>query len=277
MNYLVPLNFSIKEIIEKCISNYRDADLKNRFTDSISFIENETKIYLEKSKKNKLDEINEHEEVNSISKKEMVKLYDVKFVQGKIPRSKYYDKILSNTKSGLCPYCNQIIADTLDHFLQKSKYPTFSISPINLVPSCSSCNKTKENTKITGHHLHPYFDNVENIKWLKAEIYDFEDIKFRFHVDPLLELDHILIQKIENHIGIFNLVNTFGIYAKVELNNNKYHYQTTFNTSGRLGLKNTIDSQYKTYLTYNKNSWQTALFGCLRDSNWFLDHGVHLI
>ena len=52
-----------------------------------------------------------------------------------------------------CPMCNEskvgnIIDEdrtyrpALDHFLPKSKYPHFSLSIYNLIPTCHTCNST---------------------------------------------------------------------------------------------------------------------------------------
>ena len=39
--------------------------------------------------------------------------------------------------------CHTSEVDTLDHYLPKSKYPSLSINPLNLIPICNKCNKTK--------------------------------------------------------------------------------------------------------------------------------------
>ena len=75
----------------------------------------------------------------------------------------------------VCPYCNRTFINTvymtpksgkaradLDHFLPKAKYPYFSMSIYNLVPSCSVCNsrfKGQKEFKYT-KNLNPY-ENLE--------------------------------------------------------------------------------------------------------------------
>lgn len=68
-----------------------------------------------------------------------------------------------------CPYCNLAFGHTirqgqegkmrptLDHFLDKAKYPLFGISLGNLVPSCHPCNSSLKGTKnfLKKLHLNP--------------------------------------------------------------------------------------------------------------------------
>ena len=58
----------------------------------------------------------------------------------------------------VCPYCNRnyintrdrLLGSEMDHFYNKNKFPMFSISLYNFIPSCSTCNRIKgtKNLKI---------------------------------------------------------------------------------------------------------------------------------
>lgn len=77
-----------------------------------------------------------------------------------------------NIKS--CPYCNSqytlFVQSTdgaglakfqFDHFYPKDRYPYFSVSLFNLVPSCSSCNHKKRNSDMNiFQHYHPYYNAI---------------------------------------------------------------------------------------------------------------------
>lgn len=89
-----------------------------------------------------------------------------------------------------CPYCNRLYTLTiickkargitkfvtrpeLDHYLPKSKYPLFGLSFNNLIPSCSICNKIKnDDTDHTRMHHHPYFDDTKLDFNLDGILYD---------------------------------------------------------------------------------------------------------
>ncbi|WP_336637852.1 hypothetical protein [Lysinibacillus fusiformis] len=105
-------------------------------------------------------------------------------------RKKYNAYTLTqNLGVNSCPYCNRLYTLTiickkvgtkteyvtrpeLDHYLPKSKYPLFGLSFNNLIPSCSICNRIKNDaTDHTRLHHHPYFDktmldfNLNGIKY----------------------------------------------------------------------------------------------------------------
>ena len=75
-----------------------------------------------------------------------------------------YQWLLNRTPWGTCPMCNERTAATIDHYLPASKWPEFSILPLNLVPACSDCNQDKrDHHEASGHPLfvHHYVDPVE--------------------------------------------------------------------------------------------------------------------
>lgn len=71
-----------------------------------------------------------------------------------------------------CPYCNSQYTLVVkqgetkkakfqfDHFFPKSRYPIFSLSLYNLIPSCASCNLSKKETDFNlTDFVHPYVDS----------------------------------------------------------------------------------------------------------------------
>lgn len=63
-----------------------------------------------------------------------------------------------------CPACGEPgTPNTLDHYLPKSVYPHFCVTPLNLFPMCDACQTLKGSK--TGDHLnaryfiHPYYDD----------------------------------------------------------------------------------------------------------------------
>lgn len=69
----------------------------------------------------------------------------------------------------VCPYCNRLYTVTLtgksgksraqfDHYKNKSQYPHFAVSLMNLVPSCGLCNHSKGNKGKPV--LYPYSDEM---------------------------------------------------------------------------------------------------------------------
>lgn len=99
-------------------------------------------------------------------------------VDSKIATFFYTNKIIGNkignissniliNSGGICAVCDSH-ADTLDHVLPKSKYVQYTITPINLVPLCSRCNRVKKD-KVTNQNkiiFHPYFHDYGDMHGL---------------------------------------------------------------------------------------------------------------
>lgn len=96
--------------------------------------------------------------------------------------------MLVHRKLRTCPYCNRqyiipfysksgkVRAD-LDHFYLKSKYPYFSMSIYNLVPSCKFCNTSLKGTKeFSLNEKTPYeisIDELSDFKYLQSSKVEF--------------------------------------------------------------------------------------------------------
>ena len=89
----------------------------------------------------------------------------------------------------ICPYCaTQFIfvyesedgntRGTLDHFIDKAKYPIFSISIYNLIPSCKVCNldlKGSKEVNIKDNYT-PFEENIiEHINFRREVIHSIEE------------------------------------------------------------------------------------------------------
>lgn len=74
----------------------------------------------------------------------------------------------------VCPYCNRmytftvvnqgenVIRPELDHYFPRSKFPIFSLSFFNLIPSCKVCNSSikKDDYLEISKYLHPYINSL---------------------------------------------------------------------------------------------------------------------
>ncbi|OVE70013.1 hypothetical protein CCS79_03110 [Clostridium diolis] len=133
----------------------------------------------------------------------------------------------------ICPYCNSqrintvvtktedIIRPDLDHYFAQSRYPFFSLSFYNLVPSCGFCNTSIKSTKELDieKHLHPYLDetnckfdySIKNVDafWGKEEEFDIilnPDIKIDSKSNKSLEFFYILTRYQDYKDEVSNLL-----------------------------------------------------------------------
>lgn len=106
--------------------------------------------------------------------------------------------LVMELKLKVCPYCNRNYINPyysgnsktradLDHFFPKSKYPYFSMSFYNLIPSCKVCNSSFKGGKDFSYNqlLNPYEGGFG------------EDVRFTFQIDSVSSFpnpEHIELQ-----------------------------------------------------------------------------------
>lgn len=81
---------------------------------------------------------------------------------------------------GTCPLCDSIFGYRsleLDHILPSSKFCNYILTPINIVPICTSCNNSKQEKfgSVKEGVLNPYFNKYELKKMLKFKIKIIDD------------------------------------------------------------------------------------------------------
>lgn len=117
-----------------------------------------------------LANIKECKENNYFNANEIEESYKYIYSSGQHFRSQ-----IANIANGICPICDSILGYgmlELDHILPKSTFCDYAITPINLVPVCTACNKAKhsrvgnENEGI----LTPYYNNYPLNRVIQIEI-----------------------------------------------------------------------------------------------------------
>jgi hypothetical protein len=193
----------------------------------------------------------------------------------------HYDKLLLSAPYNLCPLCGHRDVDTLDHYLPKAKYPRLSIVPINLIPSCTVCNKGKlmdYPTTAEDETLHPYYDDIETVQWLKMHVLQTNPVSVAFYVEKHVGWSKLLSDRVEGHFKSFGLKRLYGIQAGRELAGMKRQltgiYGKRSNHSGvKKFLLETAKSKSEVYL----NLWQAVLYRELAADPWFCGGGFQLI
>ena len=268
----------VEDVLASCTSNMHNNKknnfLKDRVLQNKDIIEQYTQDFENKVIQNKVYELEEHTKVGTnINKDEMVKIYEQGMVGSKLGRI-HYNELLALAPRGICPLCNKRDSTTLDHYLPKSKFPTLAISSINLVPSCSDCNKDKlaesSNSKET-QPIHPYFDNIDNEEWLFATIEQDEKILVNYYVKKPETWDEILYKRVCNHMKILGLNSLYGKTASSEMADMKFFFNQTWKISGVEGVKKIIENLLESFKVNNKNSWKIALYREMYNNSWFLN------
>lgn len=265
MRHLDRMEFSVKDIVTDCASSFRDKSLKEKYISSAEYIEQKSQEYVAVANNNDWHDISPHKTVNKIiTKDEMVKLYDKKFVVHPDVRAKYYDKILANAKSGKCPICGIGQASTLDHYLAKTLYPTYSVTPDNLIPSCKDCNTNKSNNPVGSKQdapLHPYFDDVDDVVWLCANVVSKNNILVaQYYVNPEIEENDVeFYARLCAHLKLYKLKSAYSVQASTEISESTELWKRVYQRGGKHGLLQYLSECLYSCEMVQKNTWKTAL------------------
>lgn len=215
--------------------------------------------------------------IGNLTKGALTTLYDKGMLKGANGRT-YYDKILTSVPLGKCPYCRYGHAETLDHFLSKAYYPSYSILPNNLVPACMRCNKGKGSGVITAANemSHPYFEvlQIEQDIWLLAEVTKTNPVTAKYSVVAPDHWPVDLAQRVRNYFSEFDLAVRYAVEAASEL----------VSMSAYLRLIPSLDVRREHLqrvalgeLGISRNSWKTSLYAALAASDWYSEIGCNLI
>jgi|GEM_PF-1288879 len=214
---------------------------------------------------------------------EMEKVYSNYLVDApgstKIGR-KVYESILSNTYYNLCPYCSHREVKTVDHYLPKTAFLTLAITPANLLPSCSDCNKDKLDVYEHDEEkmlIHPYFEDVRDVIWLNCKVNEkLWPITFTYEVFHDIQ-DSTLKSRINYQFKLLNLGKLYADNASREFNKRVKSLVREYNSNPTKKAMDFINDNFESYSSENANSWQTKMFEALKNSNWFFEDALPVI
>lgn len=266
-----------KGTFSTCISIVRDANLKAKLNACEDLIIQAETEFESKITTGNIHTISKEKNVNgNVCAEDLEKVYTLRMVKKGVPGRAIYDKLISAPKLGICPLCSHRSVETLDHYLPKSDFPRLAVTPINLIPSCSTCNKVKltsSPSKAGEETLHPYYDNIENDDWLSARVNRTTPPTILFFVNPPNEWSHLLKERVEYHFDIFSLNSLYSIQAAVLIRSLNHRLASIYNSSRESGVKKYLTEEYESRYAYEKNSWQTAFYKAVSSDDWFCDGG----
>ncbi|MEP4094103.1 hypothetical protein [Reichenbachiella sp.] len=273
--------FDVAEIFTDCISIVRSEELKNRLTACVDLIvEASDELDSKVSTGNVHTIVTEKIVNNNLTAKELEKVYSFRMVKKDTPGRKYYDKIISAPVLGICPLCSHRMVETLDHYLPKTEFPRLSTVPLNLIPSCFECNKSKlTHVPYDSNEecLHPYYDNIEDECWLVVEVNQTTPPSVNYKVRPIEVWSDLLNERVYTHFWLLSLNRLYSTQAAVQLSNIALRLQRLFDKSGSIGVKAYLKEEAESRFSVDKNSWQTALYYALCQDDWYCEGGFRLI
>lgn len=255
-----------------CYSGFRDTTTRTKFSNIDNFIDTQSTQYDTNASSKNLYTFTPHTHISgTISKDDMVNLYDNNMVKNKEGR-KIYDKLKSLAPLERCPFCGIGTVSTLDHYLPKTEFPTFSVLPYNLVASCKDCNTGKlaryaptQNTQT----LHPYYDDFTSEQWLYAKV--LQPLKINFFVNPPTTWSQVNRNRVTEHFKSYDLGTRFSVQASNILENLNYKFTQYF--SNPTDIKQELEREYNINKSLHLNSWETAMYQALYQDQWYCNGG----
>lgn len=270
------------DIFKSCIADVQDKRLKRKLTATIPEIAFASNVFERKAPKSKLHTIPKVTRFNSgATAKEVSRIYTNRMVRKSSPGRPIYQKLLNSAPLDICPLCGQRPVSTLDHYLDKSDYPQFAVTPVNLIPSCKDCNFSKSTFPIPSSAndltIHPYFDDIDQHTWLTCRVLETKKPKMVFAVTPHNNWSPLLADRVQRHFQVFDLRKLYSIQAGVELNIIRRKMTDLFKNGGPRAVKEQLERDARSHKAAYRNSWSTAMYVALSKSTWFHQEGVKRI
>ena len=264
------------ETFSICIKRVKDSGMRQRLMAIRPDIEAAEIDYIEKAENCKLYLIPRMEMVGAVPGGELVKTYDARMARNGQPGRLIYDQIKLLPEGNRCPLCDQRNVSTLDHFLPKTVYPVFAVTPTNLVGVCAECNRAKSAlapTNAAATLLHPYFDEVSNQQWLFARVEKMVPVAVTFHVISVDKWDDVLNARLAYQFKLLGLAELYSSQAAREVADIRQNLQQHFKDGGADAVRTELECQRQSRKANRVNSWQTATYMALTESDWFCEGG----
>jgi hypothetical protein len=211
-----------------------------------------------------------------VTREEMEAVYTQRMAKKGAPGRDIYDALLTSAPQGKCPLCVHRGVSTLDHHLPKAHYPTLAVAPLNLIPACGDCNKSKLAilpANASEETLHPYFDDIDGARWLYADVIEVQPTALRFFVNGPLHWTAILTTRVQRHFQILGLGKLYAAEAADELLNILHQLRNLHETGGMVLVRAELEDRAESCRQARRNGWRTATFEAFAASDWFCDGG----
>lgn len=186
-------------------------------------------------------------------------------------RKKYRDAILSQTTMDCCAICGRdYTAETLDHYLPKSKVPTMAVVPINLVPCCQKCNNAKRDTLLVKPDealIHMYLDELAEGNWLHAQIRFEQKPVVHFHVrcpEDWNDRDRFN-SRLRKQMEVYDLYRRYSLHSSSELLNLRNMWPSRYDRKNTADVLEYLHERRIHLEKGDRTQWRPALYRALEE------------
>lgn len=270
-------NRGAAEALKACAQSVADSDLRARIFAAEGAIVAASQEFDEAAQRTALHTLGAHDTVNvNVSAAEMSALYTLRMARKGRKGRAIYDELILAPEHGRCPLCGQRNVSTLDHHLPKASFPALAVTPLNLVPSCSDCNKSKLNLvplSAEDEALHPYFDDLGDDTWLRADVVEVAPAALTFKIVAPGGWSDILSARVGKHFHRMGLPALYASYAGEELVSIRRQLLSIHDAAGSLAVQEHCLSRASSFAATRRNSWQVATYYALGSSAWYCGGG----
>lgn len=281
MKRLQPPAFAAAQAIEACASGINDAERATALRQALPVIEAAEQEYRALGTVGELHRMTPTSEVTPLLNTALMSMiYKRHFVRPGSPSRPLYEQIRMAPEFGICPLCGQRIVATIDHYLPQSQHPNLTLTPVNLVPACSDCNKNKLAripSNAQEQSLHPYFDDLGAERWLVVGVRPSAPPTITFSVRPLPTWSQVLAARVAHHFSMMRLAELYAAQAASEMADISYALIEVGDAIGADGVRAHLRRELRSRSHRDGNSWQTALYEALAESDWFCAEGYRQI
>lgn len=191
-----------------------------------------------------------------------------------------FKKIEDSQTPGLlkwCPYCGLTKPNSFDHYLPKESFPEFSITPLNLVSCCTTCNSSKGekwlNKNAERLFLHFYADDIPETQFLFAEtVNDGNAFAATYSLIQPDDCSDYTWETISSHFSELKLLHQFSENTNDEIVSIKNMCIAHFKAGGsyvEAYIRHLAKEEEK---TFGANHWRIVLMRSLAQNNAFIEH-----
>lgn len=183
-------------------------------------------------------------------------------------------KVKENNENGKCLYCDLNEDDSLDHHMPKNIFPEYSIFSLNLVPSCSKCNRMKSTVwlddKGNRSFINPYFDKINNKELLKCEIFFTRENPYpKFFIDSS---NNKVVSIMKNHTTTLNLLKRYERESNHVITDYVYKGENWKNKVGAEYFRKGLEQDFvQSKKRFGLNYWKAALLKAMLENKDFID------
>jgi 5-methylcytosine-specific restriction endonuclease McrA len=215
-----------------------------------------------------------HFNSSTVTVKEMRSFYSYRLRRKTAPQRRLYDELMAAPPHARCPYCGERRVKSLDHYLPLSTFSALSVTPTNLVPACSDCNKAKDDYEPTAGGpalLHPYFDDLDPLPWLQATISPGLPPAVTFRIDRSVFALPSDADRVQKHVEVFDLFSLFVSHAAQAVDELDMRLPDLYANGGSSDVEQYLLEALRYLPPRPFNVWRRALIAALAKNSWYCD------